>query len=98
MATLTETFTLPRSQAVEQKVHSPGQIAWRKLRRNRAAMFGLVLLLGLITYVVLGSFIYSEEYANHNDLSVRLQAPSAGHPFGTDPIGRDILARTIYGG
>ncbi len=52
----------------------------------------------LVAYVVIGSFIFSEEYANHNDLSIRLQPPSAEHPFGTDPIGRDILARTIYGG
>jgi len=61
-------------------------------------MFGLVLMVALIAYIVVGSFIYSEEYANHNDLSIRLQGPSAEHPFGTDPIGRDILARTIYGG
>lgn len=61
-------------------------------------MFGLVLLGALIAYIVIGSFIYTEEYANHNDLSIRLQPPSPEHPFGTDPIGRDILARTIYGG
>lgn len=98
MATLTETFNRPQTRVAEQKVHSPGQIALRKLRRNRAAMFGLVLLVGLIAYVIVGSFIYSEDYANHNDLSIRLLPPSAEHPFGTDPIGRDILARTIYGG
>lgn len=61
-------------------------------------MFGLVLLVGLIAYVIVGSLIYSEDYANHNDLSLRLRPPSSAHPFGTDPIGRDILARTIYGG
>ncbi|HLV44012.1 MAG TPA: ABC transporter permease, partial [Aggregatilineales bacterium] len=32
------------------------------------------------------------------DTSARLQPPSAEHPFGTDTVGRDILARTIYGG
>ncbi|MCC7163160.1 MAG: ABC transporter permease [Anaerolineae bacterium] len=66
--------------------------------KNRAAMFGLVLLGALIAYIVIGSFLFTEEYANHNDLSIRLQPPSREHPFGTDPIGRDILARTIYGG
>ena len=45
-----------------------------------------------------GAFLYTEKYANFNDTSQRLQAPSAAHPFGTDSIGRDILARTIYGG
>lgn len=98
MATLTETFPLSQTQAAPQVVHSPAQLAWRKLKRNRAALVGLGLLALLILYIVIGSFVYSEEYANHNDLSIRLQAPSAEHPFGTDPIGRDILARTIYGG
>jgi ABC-type dipeptide/oligopeptide/nickel transport system permease subunit len=32
------------------------------------------------------------------DTSLRLQPPSGEHPFGTDTVGRDILARTIYGG
>lgn len=98
MATLAETFKVSKAQAVEQKVLSPGQLAWRKLRKNRAAMFGLFLLCALIAYIVIGSFVFSEDYANRTDLSNRLQAPSAAHPFGTDPIGRDILARTIYGG
>ncbi len=61
-------------------------------------MFGLFLLGLLLAYILIGSFIFSEDYANHTDLSNRLQAPSAAHPFGTDPIGRDIMARTIYGG
>lgn len=98
MATLTKTATVAPAQLAPTKIKSPGQLAWRKLTRNRAAMFGLVLMLLLIAYVVIGSFIYTEEYANYNDLSIRLQPPSAEHPFGTDPIGRDILARTIYGG
>lgn len=98
MATLTETFTLPAAKAAQQKVFSPAELAWRKLVRNPAAVFGLVLIFALIAYIVIGSFVYSEEYANHNDLTIRLQGPSLAHPFGTDPIGRDILARTIYGG
>lgn len=77
---------------------TPAQLAWRRFRRHRMAMAGLVLLLFIIIYVVGGSFIYSEEYANHNDLSQTLQPPSWEHPFGTDGTGRDILARTIYGG
>jgi peptide/nickel transport system permease protein len=42
--------------------------------------------------------IYSEAYANKTSTSTRLQPPSSTHPFGTDTVGRDILARTIYGG
>lgn len=98
MATLSETFSAAQANAAPPTVLSPSQLAWRKMRRNRAAMFGLVLMGLLIAYIIIGSFVFTEEYANFNDLSVRLQGPSAAHPFGTDPIGRDILARTIYGG
>lgn len=98
MSTISDTFKDAPNAAAAPAILSPGQLAWRKLRRNRAALFGLVLMALLIGYVVIGSFVYSEEYANRTDLSNRLLPPSAAHPFGTDPIGRDILARTIYGG
>jgi len=39
-----------------------------------------------------------EDWANCNDTSLKLQPPSASHIFGTDVIGRDIFARTVYGG
>jgi peptide/nickel transport system permease protein len=45
-----------------------------------------------------GVFVTGEAYANCNDTSIKLQPPSQAHFFGTDTIGRDILARTIYGG
>lgn len=98
MATISETFSVPQKQVAEQRVRSPGQLAWRKLLRNRAAVFGMVLLAALFLFILIGSFVFSEADANFNNLNVRLQGPSAAHPFGTDPIGRDILARTIYGG
>lgn len=77
---------------------SPTQRLVRRFTRHRAAMFGLFILLGVILYIVIGSLIFSEAQANYNDTSRRLQPPSAEHPFGTDRIGRDIMARTIYGG
>src|SRR5262245_33112686 len=77
---------------------TPLQRTIRRFRKHRAALFGLVIVLGVILYVVIGSIIFTEAYANHNDLTQRLQPPSREHPFGTDRIGRDIMARTIYGG
>ena len=74
------------------------QLAWRRFRRHKMALFGAVILLLLIGYAFGGSLFVTETYANFNDLNISLQPPSAGHPFGTDTIGRDILARTIYGG
>jgi len=77
---------------------SPTQRLVRRFTRHRAAMFGLFILLGVILYIFIGSLIFTEAQANYNDTSRRLQPPSAEHPFGTDRIGRDIMARTIYGG
>ena len=61
-------------------------------------MVGAVMLILLFLYSFGGSFFYSEAYANFTETGNRLSPPSAAHPFGTDTIGRDILARTIYGG
>jgi peptide/nickel transport system permease protein len=62
------------------------------------AMAGAAILLGLVLYVVVGALIYPEAYANRTETGNRLAPPSWEHPFGTDPVGRDVLARTIYGG
>ena len=77
---------------------SLGQLAWRRFKRHKPAIIGLVVLVLLVLYALLGPLFYSEEYSNYNDTSQRLQGPTAAHPFGTDSIGRDVLARTIYGG
>ena len=74
------------------------QMVWRRFRRHKMAMAGVVMLILLILYSFGGALVFTEEYANYTDTSIRLQPPSREHPFGTDTVGRDILARTIYGG
>jgi peptide/nickel transport system permease protein len=73
------------------------QIARRRFFKNRTAVLGLIMLIGVIGYVILGSFIYSEDFANKTDTK-KSRIVSVEHPLGTDNIGRDILARSIYGG
>ena len=75
-----------------------GQLGWLRFRRHKMAVFGVIILILLFLYSFGGAFVYTEKYANFNDTAQRLLPPSAEHPFGTDSIGRDILARTIYGG
>ena len=74
------------------------QLAWRRFRRHKMAIFGLFALAALMAYSFGGAFFLSEGFANFTDTGLRLQPPSSTHPFGTDTVGRDILARTIYGG
>jgi peptide/nickel transport system permease protein len=73
-------------------------MAWLRFRRHKMAIVGIVILALLVLYCVGGAVIYSEKFSNFNDTSIALRPPSWQHPFGTDTIGRDILARTIYGG
>jgi ABC-type dipeptide/oligopeptide/nickel transport system permease subunit len=69
---------------------------WRRFSRNRPAVIGLSVLiiffaLGLLAPVVVS---YNPE---ENHLEEALRDPSALHPLGTDHLGRDILARLVYG-
>ncbi|MCS7219891.1 MAG: ABC transporter permease [Anaerolineae bacterium] len=74
------------------------QRAWRRFRRHRMACLSALILALILAYVTLGALILDESYANQTNLTRGLQAPSWAHPFGTDRTGRDVLARTIYGG
>mgnify|MGYP005847252645 FL=1 len=85
-------------EAVARQEESLARLAWRRFRRHRMAMVGAFIMLGLVGYIVIGSIVFSEANANFNDVKQRFLAPSAGHVFGTDEIGRDVMARTIYGG
>ena len=77
---------------------TPRELVWRRFRRHKMAVAGVVMLVLLLLYSILGAFVFPESYANLTETGARLQAPSAAHPFGTDTVGRDILARTVYGG
>ena len=77
---------------------SLGQLTWRRFRRHKLALVGVAVLILLFVYAFGGGLIFPESYANHNETVLRLTSPSADHLFGTDTIGRDILARTVYGG
>jgi peptide/nickel transport system permease protein len=74
------------------------RMAWIKFRRHRLAVVGAIVLVFLVIFAFGGALVYSEADANFNDTKNKLMAPSPIHPFGTDHIGRDVLARTIYGG
>jgi len=77
---------------------SLARLTWRRFLRHKMALAGAAVLILLFVYAFGGGLIYPESYANYADTTQRLQPPSLAHPFGTDTIGRDVLARTISGG
>jgi peptide/nickel transport system permease protein len=77
---------------------SLSQLVWRRFRRHKMALFGMMALILLFLYSFGGALIFPESYSNLANTPIRLSGPSLQHPFGTDTIGRDLLARTIYGG
>jgi len=76
---------------------SPWAEAWRRFRRHKLAVAGLVVLALMMLMVYVGPFFWKVAI-NDIDFSARLTPPTLAHPFGTDDLGQDVLARMLYGG
>ena len=76
---------------------SPWRDAWRRFRRHKLAVASLFVL-GLMVLMVLAGPLVWKLAINEIDFSARLKPPAWNHPFGTDDLGQDILARMLYGG
>ena len=91
--------TAPPSPAAPAAVSSSSlwAEAWRRFKRHRLAYGSLWVLAILSLVVLLGPLVYTVGI-NDIDFSARMQGPSLAHPAGTDDLGRDLLARMLYGG
>ncbi|MCW1967544.1 MAG: ABC transporter permease [Anaerolineae bacterium] len=97
MATLAKPITGAGVKAAPQKIRSNAELAWRRFRRNRLAIFGLCLLGIMVIVVLIGPFIYTASPIKTDPIN-GYQKPFGKFPLGTDDVGRDILARILYGG
>jgi ABC-type dipeptide/oligopeptide/nickel transport system permease subunit len=70
--------------------------AWHRLRRNKLAVFGLVVVVILAFTALFGPYLTPYDFLSQ-DLNSRNLAPSLSHLFGTDDLGRDVFSRVIYG-
>ncbi|MFN8444569.1 MAG: ABC transporter permease [Caldilineaceae bacterium] len=70
--------------------------ALRRFARNKLSMAALILALALI-FMALAAPWLAPTYYDDQNYSVAWRFPSAEYPFGTDPFGRDLLSRVIYG-
>ena len=83
--------------AASRRSVSPAAEAWRRFLRHRLAVAGLIVLAIMVLMVAVGPLLWKVAI-NDIDFTARLKPPSANHPFGTDDLGQDLLARMLYGG
>jgi ABC-type amino acid transport system permease subunit len=76
---------------------SPAREAWRRFRRHRLAVISIAVLLLLVIGIAIGPLLWRTPI-DDIDFGAQLAGPSWTHPFGTDDLGQDLLARMIHGG
>src|SRR5712692_3681371 len=79
-----------------EKTESPSARAVRHLFKRKGAVFGLVLITLFIVLALFAPAVAPYDPTAQSWTNVR-KAPSLAHWFGTDDVGRDVLARVIYG-
>jgi len=84
------------SVSVGDELESPTRRALRRLFRRKGAVLGLIVISIFILLALFASFVSPYDPIATSWTLVR-RPPSAAHWFGTDELGRDVLARVIYG-
>lgn len=87
----------PVELATAEEGHSLWQDAWHRLRKNKLAVAGGTFVLVTMLLCFLGPLVLKASYQEQN-LKLGETPPSAQHWLGTDKLGRDLLARILYGG
>jgi peptide/nickel transport system permease protein len=76
----------------------PAAMALRRLLKNRASVFGLLLIIIMLCSAIFASWITPYNPIRGDLANDYVKPPSLLHIFGTDEIGRDIFTRVVYGG
>ena len=92
-----EATVLPTT-TVATEVKAPTALlgVWRRFRRNKLALFGLLFVVTITAVAVLAPVLTRYTYDGIKPADA-LQAPSRAHIMGTDTLGRDMLTRILYG-
>jgi oligopeptide transport system permease protein len=101
MATLLPAVEMAEELIVTGADELPEQVslwqdAWRRLKRNRMAVIGLVII-GIFLVTALVALVWTPYDTWRQALGPTYQGPSLAHPFGLDDFGRDILSRVMGG-
>lgn len=80
------------------KKQSQAKEIWRRYKKSKGAVIGLIMLTAILLIVIFADFIAPYEMATKQELVNKLSRPTAEHILGTDSYGRDVFARIIHGG
>ena len=99
MATTTadQVTTAPVEREFTVKSRSQTQQALRRFVRNKLAVGALALYVVILLISFLGPLVYGWSYSDQDSLALSTGPGTGGHPFGTDEIGQDLLARMMRG-
>lgn len=73
-------------------------LVWLRFKKNKLAMFGLIVLILMIIAILLAPLYVNYKDVVSQKIVNKFKLPSSSHWFGTDQFGRDLFARIIYGG
>lgn len=84
----------------KERIESPFKVVFKRLKKNKLAIAGLILLIAMILFCVVGPLIYSaiRGYDCQAFIGRKFEKPSSKFILGTDRMGRDVLLRTMVGG
>lgn len=94
---MSQISTAEISGALTFKKESRWKEVWRRLKKDRLAMFGLAVITIMILFALAADLIVSYDAALKMNLRLKLAPPSADHWFGCDGYGRDLFARCLHG-
>ena len=80
----------------KRRSQRPIAVTWRRLKKNKLATLGLIVILIMIFLAIIAPEIMPYKI-DALDLKNKLQGPRSTHWLGTDELGRDILSRLLYG-
>lgn len=98
-------MAIPLEEVDEVEMLAPGaapkpitrsQLIWRRLRSSKQFWIGGSVVLALVLWAIFGPMIWPISHTTRDYFALN-QAPSLAHPFGTDTLGYDVFAQTMFG-
>ncbi len=84
------------AQAIVRPSLTFSQDAWRRLKKSRMAMAGLVVIVVIALLAIVGPLLATHDYSDQ-DLARVNEPPSHDYWLGTDGLGRDLMVRVLFG-